>query len=148
MCSWKEGEGKEMLQEKCWRKGKAEDIYSLCLEGKKGIWCAACVEDMDLFECWQSWLELISEQQIDYSETGGHVSRKVILWRRSCRFERNQNMHSVKICRLSRDRRAEGIFWEDADLHVLVTGRWKPCRWIRAKKRVWFDQDSDDSVII
>ena len=33
-----------------------------------------------------------------------HVSKMVVLWRRSCRFERNQNMHSVRVCRLGRSR--------------------------------------------
>jgi len=30
---------------------KVEDIYSLCLRGKIGIWCATCAKNEDLFEC-------------------------------------------------------------------------------------------------
>jgi len=77
-----------------------------------------------------------------------HVLKKVMMWRKSCRFERNQNMHMTRICRLSRSWRAGGIFPEDADQPVLVISRWRPCRWIREKERVWFDQDSDNSVVI
>ena len=77
-----------------------------------------------------------------------HVSKMVVLWRKSCRFERNQNMHSVRVCRLSRSRWARRIFQEDADPHDSVIGRWKLPMSQKGKKRFELYEDSDDLAII
>ena len=73
-----------MLQEMCqWRRDA--DIYNLGSKGRMGMWQIIYLESEDFFDRWQSWLELISEQNRLLRNRGAcvdtvfrHVSRKVI----------------------------------------------------------------------
>ena len=51
-----------------------------------------------------------------------HVSREVMLWRKSCRFGRNQNMHRIKVGRWGCSWRTRRIFHEDADRPIWPMG--------------------------
>ena len=65
-----------------------------------GIWYSVCLENRDLFKRWQSWLELISEQN-KLLRNWGHVltpffdtcQGRWFRWRKGGRFGRNQKMH-------------------------------------------------------
>ena len=77
------------------------------------------------------------------------VSRKVILWREGCRFERNRKMHRIRTGRWGAVNGPEGIFYEDADPRGLVIGRWGSCQWSQeGRRKPELYEDSNDSVVI
>ena len=95
-------------RQRCYRKMPVErkvEIFITLAQGQDGNLVCICSEDRDLFEHWWSWLTLILEQQIHYSETGGHVltpsfntcQRRWFLWRESGQFRRKQKIHRVEI---------------------------------------------------
>ena len=71
----------------------------------------------------------------------------LLLSKKGRRFERNQNMHSIRVCRLSRSRWTRRIFQEDADPLSLVIGRWELPTSQKGKEESELYEDSDDSVV-
>ena len=150
-----EEESKGVLQEKCWRRRRQRYLYPL-LEGRNGDLM------LYLFGKQRSIWTLVIMIGINFGATNKllrnlgacvdtvfwHVSRKMISWKKGCRFGRNQNMYRVRVGRWSCSRWTRSIFHEDVDPYVLVISRWELPMSQEDGRKPEFYRDSGDSVVI
>ena len=153
VCSWMREEAGRYYRKSADEGGR--DIYSLGSKDRMGIWRIICLENRNFFERWQSWLELISEQNKLLQNWGAcvdtvfwHVSRKVFWRRRGCQFERNQKMYRVRIGRWDA---ADGSEEYSVKMMIRAFG-WSadgelPMNQEEERKSKFY-KDSDDSVVI
>jgi len=153
VCSWGRGEAK-MLQEMCqWRRDA--DIYNLGSKCRMGMWQIIYLESEDFFDRWQSWLELISEQNRLLRNRGhvltpflGTCQGRWFLWREGGRFGRNQKMYRVGIGRWSSPMDQGNMLWRC----WFVRSGARPmesCRWSRGRRRgSGLYENLDDSIVI
>ena len=132
---------------------EGRDIYSLCLEGRMGIWCAAWTEIY--LKRWLSWFDLILEQQIDYSETGGYVLTQFfdMCQGRWCCEEKVADLKETKTCTGSGP--ADGAVTDEPEeysMKMLIRIVWRSAdeelpMSQEGNKKSEFCEDSDDSVV-
>ena len=146
-------------RQRCYRKMPVErkvEIFITLAQGQDGNLVRVCSEDRGLFEHWWSWLTLILEQQIHYSETGGHVLTPFL----TC-FKKGDFCEG-KVADLEKTKKCTGL--ESADgIHPMdqrnmpwrcwfVRSGARPmesCRWNRGRRRgPRLYKNLDDSVII
>ena len=139
VCSWTREEA-ERCYKKSASKEEGRDIYSLGSKGRMGIWRIICLENRNFFERWQSWLELISEQN-KLLQHWGHMltqffdtclgrwfgKRNVADLKKAKRCIGSESAEGVRPI-------ARGIFHIDADPLILVIGWWKVADEIRKKE--------------
>ena len=154
VCSWTREEA-ERCYKKSASKEEGRDIYSLGSKGRTGIWRVVCLGNKDFFECWQSWLELISEQNKLLRNWGGHVLTPFF---DTCqeRWFIEERIADPKGNRCKRLESADGVIADEPEEYyekMLIRRVWwsanRSCRWVRRKEEeVEIYEDSDDSVVI
>ena len=140
VCSWTREEARRCYRESA-NEEEGGDIYNLGSKCRAGIWCAVYLENRDLFEHWQSWLELISEQQINYSETWGHVLTQFFdmcqgRWYHERKVADSEETKTCTGSGSADEVAADGL--EVYSMKMLIRTFWwsadESCRWVRKKE--------------
>ena len=135
LCGWEaKGQGQKRVLPGCTEACHMHKIQGIALNAD---WSIGTKES--------SWIKLISDQQINYSETGGHVLTLFFL---TCVKEGDVMKERLPIWKKPKDaqdqywpigcsRWARRIFHEDDDPHGLVIGRWRIADKSRREKEIW-----------